>query len=365
MAQACRLREVSPITPLAQKFARVFATDPRIMTSDSSLASFWVDEGLAMHSARTRGAFTLIELLVVIAIIAILIALLVPAVQKVRESAARTQCANNLKQIGLALHMFHDSNRYFPPGQTTVYPRGSGTTVYHGWAIYILPNLDQRNLAAQYVWTSNDTSVANQPVRKVPIATFICPTAGNERFDSTADTTSSNFPFAVSDYAPVSGIADHLCVNLGYNTTTFPTAMRRGVMDTDAYTRISDITDGVSNTLLIVEDANRPNRMRLGQLTSGPSAYTVSGAGWASRNAAIDIDGADPATGIAATNSVMPQSCVVNCSNENESYSYHTGMAQVLFADGTVRPISATINANVLINLVTKARGDVVNFNEL
>ena len=318
-----------------------------------------------MPAARIRGAFTLIELLIVIAIIAILIGLLVPAVQKVREAAARTQCANNLKQIGLALHLFHDANKYFPPGQTTIYPRGSGATVYHGWAIYILPNMEQGNLAAQYVWASNDTSTVNQPVRNRSIATFICPSAGGERFDSTADTTSSNFPFAVSDYAPVAGIADHLCVNLGFTPATFPTALRRGVMDTDAYTRIADITDGTSNTILIVEDANRPNRIRLGQPVSGPSANTVSGAGWASRSASIDIDGADSATGIPAVNSIAPQSCVINCSNENEIYSYHPGIAQVLFGDGTVRPISASISANILISLITKARGEVVDLNGL
>src|SRR5262249_44921970 len=127
------------------------------------------NEAKAMQFAHRRRAFTLIELLAVIAIIAILIALLVPAVQKIREAAARTKCVTNLKQIGLAWHTLHDTNKFFPPGQTTIYPPGSGTTVFHGWAIYLLPYLDQGGLASQYVWTANDTSTANQPVRKVPV----------------------------------------------------------------------------------------------------------------------------------------------------------------------------------------------------
>lgn len=311
-----------------------------------------------------RRAFTLIELLVVIAIIAILIALLVPAVQQVRAAAARTQCLNNLKQIGLALHGFHDANKFFPPGQTTVYPRYSATTVYHGWAVYILPHIDQGPLASQYVWTSNDTAVVNQPVRATSIAAFICPAAGNARFDSTADTTSTNFPFAVSDYAPVSGVADHLCVSLGFTTTTFPTGERRGVMATDMYTPIAQVTDGLSNTILVTEDANRPNRLRLGALAATGS-FTVSGAGWASRNAAFDIDGADPATGIVASSSAAVQTCMINCSNENEIYSYHSGIAHALFGDATVRPLSQSISATILISLVTKSRGETVDLNSL
>lgn len=311
-----------------------------------------------------RYGFTLIELLVVIAIIAVLIALLVPAVQKVRAAAARTQCLNNLKQVGLALHGYHDSNKFFPPGQTTIYPRGSGIAVNHGWAIYILPYLEQGPLADKYVWTSNDTATVNQPVRSTVVSVFVCPSAGSPRFDSTADTTSTTFPFAVSDYAPISGVADHLCVNLGFTTTNFPIVQRRGVMDTDTYTSIAGVTDGLSNTILIGEDANRPNRIRLGQLASTGS-FTVSGAGWASHNAVFDIDGADPATGIPASNSAAAQSCVVNCSNENEVYSYHTGLAHILFGDGTVRPINNSISATVLIALVTKSRGEVVDLSGL
>jgi prepilin-type N-terminal cleavage/methylation domain-containing protein len=311
-----------------------------------------------------RSGFTLIELLVVIAIIAILIALLVPAVQKVRAAAARTQCLNNLKQVGLALHTYHDNNKFFPPGQTTIYPRNSGVTVYHGWAIYILPYLEQGPLADKYVWTSNDTATVNQPVRSTIVSVLVCPAAGGARFDSTADTTSTNFPFAVSDYAPISGVADHLCVNLGFTTTTFPTDQRRGVMATDVYTPIAGVTDGLSNTILITEDANRPNRVRLGQLAA-TGTYTVSGAGWASRYASFDIDGADPATGIVASSSAAVQSCVVNCSNENEIYAYHSGLANVLFGDATVRSINNSISATVLISLVTKSRGEVVDLSGL
>src|ERR1700730_6486449 len=105
-------------------------------------------------SANQRPGFTLIELLVVIVIIAILIALLLPAVQKVREAAALTQCTNNLKQIGLALHSYHDSMRVFPPGYIDGNTNPNSTPDNDvgpgwGWAAYVLPYLEQRNLYNQ------------------------------------------------------------------------------------------------------------------------------------------------------------------------------------------------------------------------
>jgi prepilin-type N-terminal cleavage/methylation domain-containing protein len=105
-----------------------------------------------------RQAFTLIELLVVIAIIAILIALLVPAVQKVREAAARTQCINNLKNIGLALHGFHDSNKRLPPGCASDVPPFAPTNSGgwgSSWKVYILPNIEQGALYSKWQWTGS------------------------------------------------------------------------------------------------------------------------------------------------------------------------------------------------------------------
>src|SRR6187200_1041856 len=108
------------------------------------------------HPMRSRRGFTLIELLVVIAIIAVLIGLLLPAVQKVREAAARTACQNSLKQIGLAMHNYHDAYNIFPPPGTTVAPR-------HGWATFILPYLEQGNLARQMRMDLDWFDPANRP----------------------------------------------------------------------------------------------------------------------------------------------------------------------------------------------------------
>src|SRR5437870_5088544 len=124
-----------------------------------------------------RAGFTLIELLVVIAIIAILIALLVPAVQKVREAAARTQCANNLKQIGIAIHSYHDVAKGFPPAWDYEPPKPPTrpTAVVHAWSTYILPYLEQAPLYTSYNFDQILYNNPNSAVIQTPLAIFQCP----------------------------------------------------------------------------------------------------------------------------------------------------------------------------------------------
>src|SRR5438132_1344892 len=131
-----------------------------------------------VHVSRRRG-FTLIELLVVIAIIAILIGLLVPAVQKVRQAAARIQCANNLKQIGLALHNYHDSTGGFPPAKITA-------PTVHAWTVLILPYLEQDNLFRRYRmdrdWNDAATNDADPGgVNQTVLKGYLCPAAPSGR----------------------------------------------------------------------------------------------------------------------------------------------------------------------------------------
>ncbi len=294
-----------------------------------------------------RRAFTLMELLVVIAVSAVLVAMLLTAVQSVRMAMIRTSCLNNLRQIGLALHTYADQARTLPPGKTD----SSYVPPYnfrHGWAVHILPYVDQAHLAARYNWESNwsSSSASNRAVRATWVPAFNCPLLAPKRMDTYEASTS--FPAAVGDYAPTAAINANLTSYLGlsarYNGALNP-ASRAGVLETNRTTKFTEIYDGTSNTLMVAEAADRPNRWEAGRLI----AINVSGGGWASSEASFEVHGADRETG-----AVSPGPCVVNCTNANEIYSFHNGGANTVFADASARFLSANISASTMVALVTK-----------
>ena len=161
---------------------------------------------------QTRRAFTLIELLVVIAIVAILIGLLLPAVQKIRAAANRMKCQNNLKQIGLALHAYHDANSGLPPAYT--YPPTAAEPFVHAWGTRVLPYLEQAPLYAQYDLKQHAFLAPNTTVILNQLNVFQCPSTPNpNRVNSTPAGAIPGIPAytsACNDYAPTSGILGSL-----------------------------------------------------------------------------------------------------------------------------------------------------------
>jgi prepilin-type N-terminal cleavage/methylation domain-containing protein/prepilin-type processing-associated H-X9-DG protein len=299
---------------------------------------------------RRRQAFTLIELLVVIAIIGILIGLLIPAVQKVREAANRMSCANNLKQLGLGLHNFHDTYAKFPPGQVPGGLPEAGVTqpVNHGWGPFILPFIEQQALANQYHWEVDTSDRLNQPVVTIPLKIFQCLSAEPDRFFTKGPSSAYGGKSACGDYAPT-WYVDSILVEVGLIPEV---GNPNGVLQPNYMTRLTEITDGTSQTILLTEDAGRPRLWRVGR--PGPD-QTVQGGLWAAFNSGIILQGST------ADGTMRPGPCAINCTNERQVYSFHPGGANAVFADGSVHFLKAGMFIHILAALVTRAGGEVVS----
>ena len=298
--------------------------------------------------ATRSSGFTLVELLVVIAIIGILIALLLPAVQMAREAARRTSCQNNLKQIGLALHNYHDRDRVFPPSSAPG----------HSWVPFLLPYVEQENLYQQYRWDVSWDHSTNQPVVTTRLAVVRCASApnGSERTDQLPNGGTSQ----ASDYSAPSGVSANL-VQLGLVP---PTGNLRGVITTSVPVRMASVRDGTSQTLMITEDAGRPEHwVRQGpgpdQLSLSCGNFSVSGgrvrgAGWADPAIAI------PMHGFTSDGLSCPGPCPMNCTNNNEAFSFHPGGISAAFADGGVRFLSENIGIETYAAMITRAGNELI-----
>jgi prepilin-type N-terminal cleavage/methylation domain-containing protein len=292
-----------------------------------------------------RRGFTLIEILVVIAIISILIGLTVPAVQKVREAANRAVCQNNLRQIGLALHNFHDSNKRLPPGYVDRAPwplpdQGPGW----GWAAFILPYLEQDPLQKQINFSAlvgcPDPGIAAARAQYLPI--FVCPSDNVTGAFTVSESAGNSWVLGPSNYVACNG-------NDGVDDLSTP-------MHTGAFVRglrglrFADITDGLSGTFFIGERSITMSRAAWAGAVTGAQVPSVREPGAFAGAAALVLG---------HCGRHMPNDTIVT--DADAMSSGHTHGVQFLFGDGSVHMINEAIGQSVYDALATRSGNEPVD----
>ncbi len=307
--------------------------------------------GCRARQPAQRHGFTLVELLVVIAIIGILIAMLLPAIQSVRGAARRTECMNNIRQLGIALHNYAGSFDAFPPAHTEL----------HSWTGIILDYIEQTNVGDLYDRTKNWSHPNNQAAIRRIIPTFLCPSNPNgEAFH--LDSIGNGKFAAVMDYAAITHVAP-VVYSGGFAE---PVRNAQGGLASGKGTEFRDIRDGLSNTLLLTEDVGRPvhhlstglgpAELQVGGGNLGVQNGRVAGAGWADKSNTI------PVHGFTSDGLFCPGPVPVNATNNNEAFGFHPGIVISLLCDGSVKAVSENISMQQYSELVTRNGGEINSY---
>lgn len=278
---------------------------------------------MQVTAMRNRRGFSLIELLIVLSTISVLMALLLAGIQKARDAANRLRCQNNLKQIGLALHAYHDRLGALPPGYSSaVGAANQDLGPGWGWGAFLLDDLEQANLRRQLDFARDITDLAHSAARQTYVAVFVCPSsvAG-----TALDLAELSLVIAPGGYAGM----------FGSNELEEDPGGGNGVFFRNSRVRLADISDGASNTLTVGERSHR------GARTTWVGAVT----------------GADSAAGLVLGDTrTAPNSPFAD---EDDFGSPHTQGAHFLLADGSVRGILNSISPAVWSALATRAGGEV------
>ena len=330
-------------------------------TSNGLIRAMEATRSNAWSSRRSadefRAGFTLIELLVSVAVIGILMSLLLPAVQSAREAARRTVCQNHLRQLGLALHQFHDVYKVFPASGWTRPGPGNPGGHFISWRAMILPYIEQVALRDAYDFDDDWWSEQNLLAGTHRLTVFQCPSTPEQAPILNAIEKSPRPALVLqkalqrSDYEALMGVKTEVDPQRYRHAS-----MTRSVMHRNSTVRVADVTDGTSNTIMVTECAARPTVYRRG--IQPPEIQNDQGFGWIDSESAFSLDGA-ASDGMQQGGGLDVAPIGMNATNENEPYSFHTGGVYFLFADGHVQFLNENIDLRLLAALTTRAAGEV------